>query len=92
MRQATGRLPVSPRPGLVVARARPYRWRSPRLADYLPFVITLLAGGIVVAIVALALGGPSGRPSLAVPLPPPSVSATPAPSVGAAAGHQGLGH
>ena len=87
---SSGQQPVPARPGLVVA-APPRQQRPSPLAEYLPFIITLLAGGIVVAIVALALGGPSRSRSVTVPLPPPSLSATPAPGVGPAGGRRGAG-
>lgn len=86
--RAPSQLPVPARPGLVVAAPRPAEKgsRRPSVSDFLPFVLTLLAGGIVVAIVALALSGASRQSASAVPLPPPSASATPAPSVGTGAG------
>ncbi len=89
LNQPPGQLPVATRPGLVVAARQPDRGPRPglSLSDYLPFVITLLAGGIVVAVVALAMGGPARRPA-AIPLPPPSVSAAPAASIGAAGHHR----
>lgn len=88
---APGQLRVPARPGLVVAPSGPDQGRARlSVSDYLPFLITLLAGGIVVAAVALALGGPSRRAST-VPLPPPSASATPAPHVGPTAGHRRSG-
>ena len=91
LNQGPGQLPVPGRPGLVVAPVRHERPRASRVSEYLPFIITLLAGGIVVAIVVLALGTPSRRALTATPLPAPSVSATPAPSIGAGAGHHGSG-
>jgi hypothetical protein len=53
-----------------------------RASDFLPFLITLLAGAIVVVIVSLALGGTSPRRPSVGSLPPPSPTATPAVSIG----------
>lgn len=60
------------RPG--AERQRPARRGVVR---FLPFLITLAAGAIVVAIVALAISGHSTHHATTIPLPPPSPGSTP---------------
>jgi hypothetical protein len=47
------------------------------LTAFLPFLITLAAGAIVVAIVAVAIGGHSTVRARTIALPPPSPASTP---------------
>lgn len=48
-----------------------------RVTSFLPFLITLALGAIVVAVVALAIGGHSAAHQTTIALPAPSRSATP---------------
>lgn len=76
----------APQPrGMVVFSERPGRepQRPARrgITAFLPFLITLAAGAIVVAIVAVAIGGHSTRHQSTIPLPPPSAGSAPPPNV-----------
>jgi hypothetical protein len=66
----------SERPG--TERQRPARGG---VTSFLPFLITLAAGAIVVAIVAVAIGGHSTHPQRTIPLPAPSAGSAPPPNV-----------
>ncbi len=68
-------------------RGRRHSFANPiaLLAGYAPFLVTLAVGALVLAGIALAIGGGgSGRPA-AASLPPPSLSSTPPAQVGIAA-------
>jgi hypothetical protein len=47
------------------------------LAAFLPFLITLAAGAIAVAVVAVVIGGHSTVRARTIALPPPSRASTP---------------
>jgi hypothetical protein len=70
--QPRGMVVFSDRPG--AERHRPARRGVTR---FLPFLITLAAGAIVVAIVALLINGHSTVHQSPIPLPPPSRGSTP---------------
>jgi len=70
---------------MAVFSGRPPARRQPSgrrgVTAFLPFLVTLLIGAIVVAVVALAIGGHSTVHQTTIPLPAPSPSATPPPNV-----------
>ncbi len=70
---------------MAVFSGRPPAGRQGRahrgVAAFLPFLITLAIGAIVVAVVALSIGGHSTARQTTIPLPAPAPSATPAPNV-----------
>ena len=77
-----GNRPAPPRaPGMVVFSGRPPARRRSRgrhgITAFLPFLITLAAGAIVVAIVAVLIGGHSTVHQRTIALPAPSPASTP---------------
>jgi hypothetical protein len=51
------------------------------LTRFLPFLITLAAGAVIVAIVAISINGRSTAHQKTIALPPPSQASTPPPNV-----------